>query len=77
MNGKRAKEFRKLAEAIPELPAKEYKEIQYKRTTSNVVLDMNTGKPALEVVVKITRVLVPHCTRAWYQSMKKAYIKGE
>ena len=74
MNGKRAREFRRLAEALPELPAKEYKEIQYKRT--KVTLDV-TGRPRYEEVIKITRVLEPRCIRAWYQSLKRSYIKGE
>ncbi len=74
MNGKRARELRRLAEAIPEIPAKEYKDIQYKRM--NASLDA-LGNPRYEEVVNITRVLVPHCTRAWYQSMKKAYIRGQ
>ena len=67
MNGKRARELRKLANNVmkdAELPDKEYEDI----ITTKV--EIVQGK-----VVKVKRVTVrlkPHCKRSWYKAMKKA-----
>ena len=67
MNGKRAREFRRLANNVmkdAELPDKEYEDVVTNK------IEIVQGK--VEQVKRITTRLKSHCKRSWYKAMKKA-----
>lgn len=75
MRNKVAKQLRKIAYKIPEMPDVDYKE-RYIQEGPKFYLGTN-GKPAISAVIRTSTIyLAPHCHRAWYQSMKKGHNSG-
>lgn len=71
MRQKRAKELRRLAYSIPELPDKDYEEFNIQEGP-RMYMGSN-GLAVSEPIRTSTVCLTKSCRRSWYQAMKKSY----